>query len=537
MTRKRFFALFLLIVGGFLLLEIRLMLLMIDSEYTEISAQQGRYTKEISVNRPDFYDCNGVPLTGSALIDYAVLSPQNAASVNVLKYTDALDRDTFDALMQGNIPFLVPLDEPLPPTEPFQLVSLRTRYSDDTLAKHLIGYLNYERQGVSGLEYTFEEYLDENKTATMMSLDVDALGRTIAGSAINFYESDYNSAGVRLTIDGEIQRMAEQIADDSFQRGAIVVLDLETMEIKAMVSRPDFLQDDLAAAIAFDDGALVNRAVNAYNIGSVYKPLIAAAALEAGIPESFTHTCEGSITVNGFTYACNNSKVHGEMTMQTALEQSCNTYFIALAQQVGSEAVYNMAVSMGLGKPVTLCDGYETARGFMPGIQRLQRDNELCIHAFGQGTLLATPVHVALYTAAIARGGVFAVPSIVQKVGGTTVERTDAPKQVFSAATAEMLQRSLISTVENGSAYMGKPQTTTAAGKTGTAQTGVYKSNGTEKIMGWFTGWFPAESPRYVITVMVEDQGYGFESAAPVFGKLADAIHTGFYEPALLDKQ
>lgn len=525
MTRKKFLSVFVVLIAMFMGLEIRLFFLMNGSVYTEAAAMQGTYTKSISANRPDFYDRNGLAITGTAVRELAIVDPNDYSSYDILNYISDADTEQFYEQIKNGRPFTVPLDRPIPRNVPIDIFSVRSRYEDNGVAKHLIGYTNYENHGVSGLEYALDDYLYGNITETMMTIDVNARGRAIDGSSPMFYEQDNNNARVTLTLDREMQTAAEEVANEAFERGAIVILDAATFDVLAMVSRPDFLQNDVAAALEYDDGALLNRTLGAYNIGSVYKLIIAAAALEAGVPEDFSYTCSGEIEVNGQRYTCNNSKAHGEVDLQGALTVSCNSYFIALGQYVGSEAIYNMAKSMGLGRPVSMLDSYSTATGYMPSIAQLNSNGELCNNSFGQGLLLASPLHVAAYTACIASGGIMRNVSIVQQIGDENIiSRTE--KRAMSPETAAIIARGMVGVVEDGTGMRGKPTFVTAAGKTGTAETGFYNENGTEKVNGWFTGWYPADNPQYIITIMTENAGSSSEGAAPAFRLLVDMLYS-----------
>ncbi|MEA4911393.1 MAG: penicillin-binding transpeptidase domain-containing protein [Oscillospiraceae bacterium] len=332
------------------------------------------------------------------------------------------------------------------------------------------------------------------------------------------------AGGVTLTIDATIQYAAERIADSSFRRGAIVVADCATGELLALVSRPNYDQNDVGASIEKNDTSLLDRTRTAYNVGSVYKPVIACAALDAGVSETFTYECAGEIEVDGVVYSCNNGKAHGKMTLESALAQSCNTYFIALGQKVGAQAIYNTAQALGLGSALTLCEGFTTAKGSFPSEAALESSAaELCNHSFGQGKLLLTPMHIAAYTMCIANGGIYRELSVVKSVGGEAAPAAREKRAVGETAanTAAAAMREAMLT---GTGAGGAPQTVSSAGKTGTAQTGAYNDDGSEVVIGWFTGFFPAEEPRYAVTVMVETEGYGYASAAPVVGRLADVI-------------
>lgn len=111
-------------------------------------------------------------------------------------------------------------------------------------------------------------------------------------------------------------------------------MDTATGEVLASVSMPEYDPDDVARSIRADDTSLVNRAFSTFSVGSVFKVAAALAAYENGL-DWFTHDCTGSIEVDGQTYRCALSKAHGTVNLRGALEQSCNTYFVALGQILG----------------------------------------------------------------------------------------------------------------------------------------------------------------------------------------------------------
>ena len=112
----------------------------------------------------------------------------------------------------------------------------------------------------------------------------------------------YTSSGVMLTLDASVQRVCEAVAREMMEKGSIVVMETSTGRILASVSMPEYDPDDPSASIDAQDSPFLNRSISAYNVGSVFKPLLAAAAIEQGIPAETTYHCTGSITVAGHTY-------------------------------------------------------------------------------------------------------------------------------------------------------------------------------------------------------------------------------------------
>ena len=111
-----------------------------------------------------------------------------------------------------------------------------------------------------------------------------------------------------------------------------------------MYKRQVYDPENVAASIAKDDSSLINRSISAFNVGSVFKPILAAAALEAGIDPNAVYECTGSTEIGGHVYRCAYGKGHGKVNLQQALEQSCNCYFIHLGLQLGGETVAQRCV-------------------------------------------------------------------------------------------------------------------------------------------------------------------------------------------------
>ncbi len=522
MNNRRMLGLFLFFVAGFTLLQARLFVLMTKNSTAETAATQSLYRKTVATHRPEFYDTNGSRITGAQGIEYAVVYPKDDNAYELLSYLDEQGVEMLLEGMSGTSPFVVPLASS-PEEGAYDLVTIEQRYAQPQPAAHLIGYLDYDGKGVSGLESAFEEYFSQNLTHTVLETQVNAQGVPVSGAQTRVYEDGYNAAGVQLSIDLRIQKLCEQIADEMIVSGAVIVLETETGKIRAMVSCPDFDPSDIAASLQAENSPLLNKALTAYNVGSIYKPVLAACALNAGLSASFTYECTGTITVDGQSYSCNDGTAHGVVDMEQALVHSCNTYFIALGQQLGASAVYNTACSIGANRRIELWDGFSSASANMPTLQQLGEYGELCNHCFGQGKLLLTPLHVAAATNALARGGEYIEPTLIEAVGGEK-QSEGRTARIFDEQAAAAVAEYLQSVVDGGTGSNAKPSLTTAAGKTGTAQTGTYNEDGTERVVGWFTGWFPAEEPEYTVVVMTEDAGYGFESAAPVFAKIADEI-------------
>ena len=231
--------------------------------------------------------------------------------------------------------------------------------------------------------------------------------------------------------------------------------------------------------------------------------------------------------VGGVEFGCYEYKAHGVVDMCGALERSCNAYFIHLAQKLDREKMISTLSNLGFGKSIDLCDGITSVSGYLPKVSELDSKAAVANLAFGQGTLTASPLTVCAYMSCIANGGAYNTPYLVEKaIDGTNIvfeHEKRAGEYVMSGNTASILSKYLKSAVENGNGRGAKPENTTAAGKTATAQTGKFE-NGEELYNTWFSGWFSVENPRYVITVFKERGSGGASDCAPVFKAIADKI-------------
>lgn len=313
------------------------------------------------------------------------------------------------------------------------------------------------------------------------------------------------------------------------ERGAVVVTDPESGEVLASVSLPLYDPNDIEASLTNAAAPLLDRTLIGYDLGSVFKIVIAAAALENGMSTQTSYVCEGTCEVNGRVFHCHNPLGDGLQTMAEAMANSCNVYFIKLALSLGADAVYDMALRAGFSSSLALTGDYKTACAVLPSLQDLSVDAALANLAIGQGDLLASPVHVAMLLGAVASDGEWREPTLLYgeaDVDGVIhrVASTASTKRLFSVRTAKKLQEMLLPVVTSGTGRAAQPVNGTAAGKTGTAQTG-WEQDGEEVVQSWFAGYFPAEKPQYVITVLSENGGENGKTAAPLFAAITDALY------------
>ena len=487
---------------------------------------QSSMSVELDTLKGTVYDCNLQPLTNGESVLYAAAKP-SGYSLGQLK--GKVLPDVFDLLMermsQGKS-VAVRIDSPITENDDIKEFSVPVRYSSESLACHVIGYSDGTGRGISGIEKAFDGVLSEHTQSVTVRFSANARGKALMGGTIEVDGNEIPQNGVVLTIDREIQRIAESAIDASgAECAAVVVIEIESGAVRACVSRPAFNQNDIAASLNDKNSPLINRAFLPFSVGSVFKPVVAASAIGSGI-ENFEYCCTGSVTLNGVTFNCHKKDGHGVIDMQGAVANSCNTYFISLANLTGADEITDTAKDFGFGSEIAFAEGMKSSSGNLPQKDELDSKAAIANVSFGQGSLTATPVQICSAFATIARGGVRVQPYLIEgriDENGEyiQVKNYGERRQIISASTAMLLQKFLKAVVTEGSGKRAKSDYVTSAGKTATAQTGKTE-NGEEIYNAWFAGWFPADEPKYAVAVLRENGGEGAVSCAPVFREIAE---------------
>ncbi len=391
-------------------------------------------------------------------------------------------------------------------------------------AVHLVGYLQ-ENRGISGLQKGYDTLL--TAPPTTVTYTKNGAGELLQGipPTVNQDLSVYEK-GVVTTLWLTLQLAVEDVFP-SGKRGAVVISRVADGEMLAGASFPAFSPLEVTASFENTASPLINRMLSAYNVGSVFKLVVAAAALEQGISPDFSYTCTGKIMA-GQEFSCHKQEGHGVLAMDKALAVSCNPYFIHLAEKVGAKAITQMAISLGFGISTPLCEGVVGEGGILPKADELNACAALANVAIGQGALLATPLHIQTLVAAVANGGVafplHLVLGIRNEKGEVTHQKGKEGTRVMGLDTAETLQQMMQGVLTHGTGVKGYYEPLPGAGKTSTAQTGMVDTKGQSVTQAWFTGFLPANNPKYAVTILVEGGASGGGDAAPIFYDLCKVI-------------
>ncbi|MGO1316214.1 MAG: peptidoglycan D,D-transpeptidase FtsI family protein [Cellulomonadaceae bacterium] len=349
-------------------------------------------------------------------------------------------------------------------------------------------------------------------------------------------------SSVELTLSAAAQQAAWDALGD--QRGAVVALDPATGAVLAMVSKPAFDPNVLAAhssadvnaayqeLLAADGSPLINRALSQrYPPGSTFKLITTAAALESGdytadtvvpAPDELQLPLSSSVLRNYGGAACSPT---GEMTLADALRVSCNTAFAQLGMDLGQDQLRATAESFGFGNAYEV--PMRSAVSVFPDDLDAPRT---ALASIGQESVSATPLQMALIGATIANDGVEMNPYTVSAIRNPDLEivsETTPSERTrpISADTAEAMTQMMIEVVRSGSGRAAAISGVDVAGKTGTAET-------TKDVAphAWFVGFAPAEDPQVVVAVIVENGGdlgneaTGGAVAAPVARAVMEAV-------------
>lgn len=527
--RNRMIAVYCIFVVLFSLLFLRTGSLSSGEELAETAQRQTAYTLTVETTRGTIYDTKMRPLTQNGAGYAAAILPTAENSERVLKDPRFLtDNEVLRGKLEAGYPFLAQSKAVITNIPQVTTIAVENRVASG-VASHIIGYTNVSGEGMTGIEKVFDAHLRAIGSKTSITYAVDALRRPLIGAEPEIRYAQEPAAGVVLTIDRRLQEICEEISAKYLEKGAIVLMEAKTGKIRACASFPDYDTNDLTAALADTEGApLVNRAFSAYNLGSVFKTVIAAAALTDGADPAELYECTGQVQVGDTVFRCAHRSGQGALDLNEAMAQSCNPYFITQGIPIDPRRLYAIAADLSFGSRTELAPGMISASGSLPTIEDLCLKGECANFCFGQGKLTATPIQVAQMLSGIVNEGCVMQASLVEGYTNNGVFLSEAaettpPVRAISPEVADRVQEALIYSVMESEDHPAKPRYVTAGGKTGTAQTGRYHTDGSEVLQGWFAGFFPAEEPQYILVVLAEDSS-GSVDASPVFRAIADKI-------------
>lgn len=543
--RNRIILILAIIIAIFLFLIYRLFYLqIIDNEnMLKKVASQRFISVPIKDIRGTIYDRNLIPLTDNdeqtnlVIIPQLIKNPERTAKI--ISQNSYIRCDELLKNIKHNKPakYIISYNEAVniknQIREGIIVTKISSRYGESSIARHVIGYISNDNTGLNGIEKGYDRYL-KTKGHQYIGVLSDAVKQPLIGFGYRAVEtySEYSKNNVKLTLDYHYQRIIEETFDKYSYDGAAVLLDTNSGDILAMVSRPNYNQNNVSKYFNSPNKELINKALYPYNLGSIFKIVIAYAALEKGIAsEDDIFYCPGYIVVDGQLKKCAsyNSGGHGRITFIDAFAHSCNTAFIKVGLQLGYNKIIETARRFGLGQSLGL-DVHGLAED--PGLVQYKKyvsKREVANISIGQGEILVTPLQIANLINIVANDGVKKDVNIVDSIvddEGRVLKKIKYLNQhkVLSSEYIKVIKKMMTQVVLNGTGTKANMEEYGgAAGKSSSAETGIYH-NGEQVIHAWFGGYFPRTNPKYTLVVIIENGKTGSQTAAPLFGEIAKKI-------------
>ncbi len=402
-------------------------------------------------------------------------------------------------------------------------------YNYGSTGSQIIGFTDLDNRGVSGIELSSNKELTGKEGYMISRKD----GRGVKRPDMNYIQKEPETgANVILTIDKSIQEIAEQelasgIKYFNASRGKAVVINVKTGEVLAMCTFPTFDPNNIRK----EDTVGMKNAVlsDIYEPGSTFKIVTASAILEEKIdaPNNVVNTENGTYTIYGMDII--DSYGASSLTFQQVIEKSSNIGVAKLSQKLGAERFFKYARDYGFG----IYTGIELNGENKGYLKRPIDFTPGSLEFMSIGYQIAVNVlQITMAYGSIANNGLLMKPYIVKKElspdGSVLYEGMPSPvRQVISEETAKKLNQMFIGVVERGTGTDAKINGVSVAGKTGTTQRIVEGEYSSSSHISSFVGYFPAENPEIIITVVIDDPKngyYGGKVAAPVFKKIAERI-------------
>ena len=561
----------------------------INSEYYRSKANNQQLDSfTINANRGTIYDAKGKILAQSSTVWDVIISPgdineynsedaelicKTAAEICNVDYEELLqacrdtenryytvktkvDKETADAITQFRI------KNKLARYSIFTEPNTKREYPNESLAASVIGFTNYDGDGVYGVEAYYDEYLQgvDGKIVT---------ARDASGDAMPYeYETRYDAQdgnSLYLTIDTVLQHYLEKNLENVLtqqnvqNRACGIIMNVNTGAILAMATAPgfdlnnpavlsdyfqqrldsyeetlreneDYTEEEIAKLLADRESVLRetqwnNKAISELYIpGSVFKVVTAASAVEEELigPDTYIATCVGAVDVAGTTVHCWTTAGHGTMDLQGALIKSCNPSFIAIGNLLGAKVFTDYFEAFGLTEKTGVDLPGESSPIYMP-YDRMG-PVELASSAYGQTNKLTPLQMITAYAAAI-NGGYLVTPHVVDKIVDATgnvimTNSTEVKRQVVSAETSATMRKLLENVVLNNGGSNAYIAGYRIGGKSGTSEKLDEYSSANMRYVGSMCCFTPADDPEIIMLVMVDEpyngKIYGSAVAAPV---------------------
>ena len=415
-------------------------------------------------------------------------------------------------------------------------IDTKRYYSSGSLFSQLLGFTNIDGEGQAGLEQKYEKYL-AGKNGRMVT-ETDGKQNPLPYGVQEIIEAT-DGCDLILTTDAVMQSALEKACKEALEVNKAasvqgVIMDCTTGEIKAMTTQPDFdpnspPRNDMALL----NSLMRNRVVtDSYEPGSTFKLITLSAALDSHTVNTGTgFYCDGGCTVNGERIKCWRSGGHGSQTLYKAVQNSCNPSFVKMALSMGTETFYDYIYSFGFGSSTG--SGITGESAGIVTHQKYITENTLARIGFGH-SIAVTPLQLVTAVSAAVNGGKLMQPYVVDSIvapDGTVVLKNEPKvvRRVISEDTSALVRDIGESVVSEGSGKNAAIPGYRIGGKTGTAQ--KYGADGKiaqGKLIASFIGFAPADEPKYVCLILVDEPQvgtiFGSTVAAPFVKQVMEEV-------------
>ncbi|KAB7667267.1 peptidoglycan D,D-transpeptidase FtsI family protein [Bacillus sp. B1-b2] len=578
MWRKRTVGIGILFITGLMLLIARLVQIqLVETEHfskhgvnlVEASVKQRSQEMELDNGRGSFLDKNGQSLTDqtkAVLILFPFLNKMDWNSQKIADIIGTSEYNVKNSIKEAEEPVVYGGKQPLVLTTsqvdeinnlkiPGVFAVEKKFHLNQTIAEQLIGitgqntdllrnrYTDKELSndtliGLTGLEQSFDEFLLPEGDSKLV-YHVDAKGDPLFGLNVKYVEpgNPFYPVNIKTTIDLDLQQRAEELVDQhGIKKGGLVLLNLEDNSIAAMVSRPHISEEN-----PYETNGINNYMLKQQIVGSVFKTVVAAAAMDNNIEGNRTFDCSKKINGEPDTVY-----QHGMLDFTTSFAVSCNNTFSTLAKELKDINV-NLIAEYADKLALTNISGWEGDVFHLENFRQLtgeeegriflkeeeKKDNNyVALTGIGQNEVRVTPLAVANMMSTIAKGGkkesVQAVSQIQYKNGTTLYSfgKKELEGDTLSPYTISRLQELLREVVvnQNGTGRWFQDLPYTVAGKSGTAETGVYVED-KQLHNKWFAGYFPYENPKYALVTVNLDVFSDVGGVNPVFADMVKVTY------------
>jgi cell division protein FtsI/penicillin-binding protein 2 len=414
-------------------------------------------------------------------------------------------------------------------------------YPEASMSAKLLGFVGKDDEGLDkgyfGLEGFYDRQL-RGKAAKAVVIH-DAAGRPIL-SKLDNTTGQTDGRSLLLHVDRSIQFMLDNTLKEGVEKygaagGMAAIINPKTGAVTAMSSFPTF---DPREYTKYSDKLYRDPLISdTYEPGSTFKPLIVAAALDAGLikPDTRCNICAGPVSIGGYEIKTWNNQYHANSTMIDVIKHSDNTGMVFIGKALGLDRMMSYMKKFGIGDLTGIDLQGEVAPTVRP------RDSwypiDVATASFGQG-ITVTPIELLTAFTAIANGGRKMEPHVVSKIMTPEGESIEIlPKELgrpISERAAKITTEMMVNAVDSGEAKFAKPKGYRIAGKTGTAQIPVEGRYDKDQTIASFIGFAPADDPKFLMLVVIDRPKtsiYGAETAAPIFFKVARNLFTYYGIP------